>query len=140
VSYLLDTNVLSEWRKPRPNAGIVQWLRGVYEDELHISAASVAEIAYGVERLPHGRRRDALAAWLERDIVERFGGRAIAFDERIATAWGRVMALRDAAGAPISVMDAVIAATTLVRGFALVTRNSDDFGSLGLTLINPWRS
>ena len=138
MSYLLDTNLLSEWRKPRPNSGVLRWLRGVYEDELHISAASVAEIAFGVERLPSGKRRDEIGAWLQRDVIERFGERLIAFDHQIATGWGRVMAQCAAAGAPISSMDAIIAATALTRGHTLITRNIADFAASGASLHNPW--
>ena len=138
MSFLLDTNLLSEWRKPAPNTGVVRWLRGVYEDQLHISSASVAEIAFGVERLARGQRRDALAAWLEHDIIERFAERLIAFDHQIAMALGRIMTLRTAAGLPISSMDAIIAATAMSRGLTLVTRNVADFRDLGVALINPW--
>jgi toxin FitB len=139
VSYLLDTNVLSEWRKPRPDAGVIKWLLGVYEDDLHISAASIAELAHGVERLPQGKRREELGRWLEQDVVGRFGERIIGIDQRIASLWGRVVATRGSVGAPISVMDAFIAATALERELTLVTRNEQDFKSIGLTLINPWR-
>lgn len=138
MSFLLDTNLLSEWRKPRPNAGVVLWLRSVYEDELHVSAASVAEIAFGVERMPRGKRRNELGAWLERDIIERFGERLTAFDHRIAAGWGRMMALCAAAGAPISSMDAIIAATALAGGHTLVTRNVADFAATGVSLLSPW--
>lgn len=138
MSFLLDTNVLSEWRKPHPDAGLVQWLRGAYEDELHISAVSIAEISYGVERLPRGKRRAELSDWLERDIVAQFGERVIEVDGPIATHWGRVAALRAAAGSPIAIMDAFVAATAIVRGFALVTRNEHEFRDLGLKIVNPW--
>lgn len=139
MSYLLDTNVISEWRRPRPDAGLVQWLRGTYEDELHISAATVAEISYGVERMPRGRRRDEVSDWLEREIVARFGSRIVEIDGHVAAQWGRVVALRAAAGTPIGIMDAFVAATAVVRGFALVTRNDHDFRGLGLKLVNPWQ-
>lgn len=139
MSYLLDTNVLSEWRRPRPDPGVVKWLRGIYEDELHISAVSVAEIALGAERLPQGKRREELRSWLEQEIVGRFGSRIIGVDQRIAFRWGRIVAMRASAGAPISVMDAFFAATALEQGLTLVTRNDRDFEAVGLTPFNPWQ-
>jgi hypothetical protein len=139
MSYLLDTNVISEWRRPRPDEGLVQWLRGTDEDELYISAATVAEISYGVERMPRGRRRDEIGDWLDRGIVGRFGERIVDIDRRAAALWGRIVAGRAAAGEPIGIMDAFVAAAALARGFALVTRNDHDFRGLGLRLVNPWK-
>lgn len=138
MSHLLDTNVLSEWRRPRPDTKVVRWLRGVYEDELYLSAATIAEIRYGVERLPRGRRRDELSDWLERDVVARFGERCLDVDKKIAEAWAAVMSRRDASGRPMSTMDAFIAATALVHGLTLVTRDTEDFATTGVPLIDPW--
>jgi toxin FitB len=138
VNFLLDTNIVSEWMKPRPNAGVVNWLAEADEDRIFISAVTIAEIRYGVERLPQGVRRDRLDAWLTDDLPLRFEGRVLAIDASVGNCWGRVMARGRAAGRPVAAMDAFIAATTERYDLVLATRNVSDFEVLGIRLINPW--
>lgn len=139
MNFLLDTNVVSEWMKPRPNAGVVEWLAEADEDRIFISAVTIAEIRYGIERMPRGVRRDRLNAWLTDDLPLRFDGRVLPVDARGADCWGRVMARGQAAGRPVAAMDAFIAATTERFDLVLATRNVSDFEVLGIRLINPWR-
>ncbi|HET6386094.1 MAG TPA: type II toxin-antitoxin system VapC family toxin [Armatimonadota bacterium] len=138
MSYLLDTNVISEWAKPRPDAGLVAWLSEVDEDRTFISVISLAEIRHGIERMAPGARRERLEAWLLNELPLRFEGRVLPVDGAIADAWGRVMARGQAAGLSISVMDAFMAATAEVHGLSLVTRNASDFAALGQPQLNPW--
>jgi predicted nucleic acid-binding protein len=138
VNFLLDTNIVSEWMKSRPNAGVVNWLAEADEDRIFISAVTIAEIRYGVERLPQGVRRDRLDAWLTDDLPLRFEGRVLAIDANVGNCWGRVMARGRAAGRPVAAMDAFIAATTERYDLVLATRNVSDFEVLGIRLINPW--
>jgi len=138
VSYLLDTNFVSEWVKPRPDPGVVTWLTTVDEEALYLSVATLAELRYGVARLASSGRRSRLDRWLREELSERFAGRILPVNERIALAWGEVRAERDKSGRPISAMDALIAGTALVHGLTLVTRNRGDFDGSVSELLDPW--
>ena len=135
---LLDTNVLSEVTRPAPDAGVLNWLHRLDEDRACISVVSIAEIARGVGQLDAGRRREMLTDWLRDDLPARFAGRIIAVDAVVALAWGEVMAQAKRSGRGVSVMEGVIAATAIVGGLTLVTRNTRDFVGLGIELIDPW--
>jgi toxin FitB len=137
VKFLLDTNTMSEWVKPRPNAGVIDWMDSVDEDQVFISVVSLAEVRYGIERLARGNRRRQLEEWLERELPLRFEGRLLPVDAAIADAWGRIVSRSEAAGRPIAVMDAFLAATAEVHRLTLVTRNVSHF-SLLKTVVNPW--
>jgi len=138
VSFLLDTNVVSEWTKPRPNAGVVEWLARVEEDEVFLSVVTVAEIRHGIERLPAGDRRRRLDEWLRNDLALRFEGRIIGVGGAIADEWGRMIARREVRGRPMSAMDALIAATAQVHDLTVVTRNAADFQASVKNVMNPW--
>ncbi|CAN5908604.1 type II toxin-antitoxin system VapC family toxin [soil metagenome] len=138
MSFLLDTNVVSEWAEPRPSGDVVVWLSDVDEDRVFLSVATLAEIRYGVDRMPGGQRRDRLAAWLVDDLPARFEHRILDIDPGVADAWGVVMARGQISGRTIGVMDAFFAATALRYALTLVTRNVADFDHLGVELLNPW--
>ncbi len=139
MSFLLDTNVVSEWTKPKPNPNLVGWLSSVDEDQTFLSVITIAEIKFGIERLKPGQRRADLDSWLHGDLALRFGGRVLVVDAAVAEDWGRITAARAALGRPIAIMDGFIAATACVFGLTLVTRNAADFESTGAPLLNPWR-
>jgi toxin FitB len=138
VSFLLDTNVVSEWVKSRPNPGLVAWLAEVDEDRVFISVATLAELRYGIERMTEGRRRSRLEKWLRDELPVRFEGRVLPVTSAVADTWGRVVAHHEARGRPISTMDAFIAATARMHGLTLVTRNTSDFVSSVSAIVNPW--
>lgn len=139
MSYLLDTNVVSEWTKPRPNPGVVEWLAQVTEDEVFLSVVTFAELRHGIERLPAGRRRRRLDEWLRGELALRFEGRIVLIDGAIADEWGRLVARQEARGRPIAAMDGLIAATAQVHALTLVTRNATDFRVSVKTVLNPWK-
>lgn len=138
MNYLLDTNVISEWVKPRPNAGIVSWLSQTDEDAFFLSVCTLAELRFGVASMPPGRRRRRLDDWLSSDIPARFNGRIIPIDVAIADAWGIIHARGKSIGRSIDVMDGLIAATADVYGMTVVTRDVSDFKAAGTPLLNPW--
>jgi hypothetical protein len=140
VRYLLDTNVISEWVKPRPDAGVVSWLDAADEDALHLSVLAFAEIRLGIELLPQGRKRSRLRAWLDDDLAARFEGRIIDIDRAIAEAWAQIVAHGRARGGRPPVLDAFLAATALVHGMTLVTRNERDLADLHVPVLNPWQT
>jgi toxin FitB len=138
VSFLLDTNLVSEWTKPRPNPGVVSWLADADEDRVFISVVTIAELRHGVERLAVGRRRKRLNEWIEGELLFRFDGRILPIDTATADAWGRIVAHREGLGQPIGTMDAFIAATAQVHKLTLATRNKTDFEASVTAVVNPW--
>jgi predicted nucleic acid-binding protein len=138
LSFLLDTNVVSEWVKPQPNPHVVSWLQEAEEERVFLSVASLAEIRRGVELMAPGKRRDRLAAWLSEDLPARFEGRILDINSRVADRWGILMAQGQAAGENPHVLDAFFAATAVVHGLTLVTRNVQHFLTWGIPLLNPW--
>jgi len=137
MSFLLDTNAVSEWVKPRPNPGLIVWMEAADEDRVFISVISLAELSYGVERLPAGKRRNRLEEWLRHELPLRFEGRILPIDAGVAEAWGKTVSRCEAAGRPMSAMDAFLAATAEVHRLTLVTRNVSDFPLLR-AVVNPW--
>lgn len=137
MSFLLDTNAVSEWVKPRPNPGLIGWMESTDEDRVFISVITLAELRYGVERLTAGARRRRLEEWLGHELPLRFEGRILPVDTNVAEAWGKTVSRSDAAGRPIGAMDAFLAATAESHHLTLVTRNVSDFQVLKAVL-NPW--
>ena len=135
---LLDTNVLSEVTKPRPDECVLQWLHGLDEDRTFISIISIAEIRRGVALMDSGRKRDALDEWLRYDLPQRFESRIIPVEEAVAFAWGDLMALAKRSGRGLASMDGLIAATAIAHRLTLATRNTKDFEGFGLDIIDPW--
>jgi len=138
VSFLLDTNVVSEWTKPQPNPGVIAWLEQVKEDDVFLSVVTFAELRHGIERLPAGTRRRRLDEWLRTELPTRFEGRIALIDGAVADEWGRLVARREASGRPIQAMDALIAATARVHNLTLVTRNVADFSASLKSVLTPW--
>lgn len=136
--YLLDTNVLSEARRRSPHAGVAAWLGATPEDALYLSVLVIGEIAKGIAKLPEGPQRARLAGWLEAELTPRFEGRLLGLDEETARIWGRVSGEAEARGAPLPVIDALLAATALRHDLTLVMRNTQDFSAYAVKLLNPW--
>ncbi|RUX33147.1 type II toxin-antitoxin system VapC family toxin [Mesorhizobium sp. M2A.F.Ca.ET.042.01.1.1] len=137
---LLDTNVLSEVTRPAPNARVLNWLDGLDEDRSFISVVSIAEIRRGVALMDEGRKREALAEWLARDLPQRFEQRVLPVDESVALAWGDLMGLAKRSGRGLSSMDGLIAATAIAAELILATRNTKDFEGFGIELFDPWNA
>jgi toxin FitB len=138
VTFLLDTNVVSELAKPQPNAGVVRWLHEAEEDSLFLSVITLAELRFGVERLTPGARRNRLDAWIREELTERFEGRILSVDEKVAEIWGNVLARSEAQGRRMNLMDCFLAATAKVYQLTLITRDKKDFSGFGGELLNPW--
>jgi len=138
VKFLVDTNVVSEWVKIRPDSGVIDWMTEVDEDRVFISVISLAELRRGIERMPEGKRRSRLDEWLREELPQRFERRVLLVDHAVAEAWGRIVARCEMAGRPLSTMDGFIAATAEVHDMALVTRNVSDFEFSVKEVVNPW--
>ena len=137
MSFLLDTNVMSEWLKPKPNPGLMQWTESADEDHVFLSVISLAELRYGIERMASGKRRRRLEEWLRHELPIRFEGRILPVDPPIADACGRIVRRSQLLGRSIEAMDALLAATAEVHQLTLVTRNVSDFVVLQ-NVLNPW--
>lgn len=135
---VLDTNVVSELVRERPAEGVLAWVDARPVDDLHLTAITVAELRYGVARLPHGRRKDALEGAVAALIDDDFDGRVLPFDRAAADRYGVIVAGRERSGRPISQADAQIAAVCDAREAALATRNVRDFSETGITVVDPW--
>lgn len=139
MSFLLDTNVVWEIRKDAPDRRVVTWFAALEDRSAYLSAITWGELRRGAERLAQGRRKEQILAWLEWELPMRFLDRVLPVDTAVADAWGRLQARRDNAGRPIGNLDAVIAATALVHGLTVVTRNVVHFEDTGVAILNPWQ-
>ena len=136
---ILDTNVVSEIMASSPSEATLAWIAKTRTaDELFITTITIAEIFYGVELLPPGKRRDKLKAEAEATFRQDFAGRFLEFDELAARQFALIASSRRKAGRPIAEFDAQIAAIAHVHGAVLATRNTGDFEDCGIRLANPW--
>ena len=135
MSYLVDTNVISELVRPKPAKAVLAWFENIPSEALHISVLTLGEIRKGVEQMPDGARREKLRLWLEHKLVDWFGTRILLVDIPVADRWGRLVAQM---GRPVPSIDSLLAATALHYELRLVTRNQKDFGYPGLEVVNPW--
>ena len=137
MSYLLDTNVLSETMRSRPNIQVSTWIKQVPEESLFVSVLTLGEIRKGIETLTDKKRKEKLRVWLDYEMPMWFEGRVLAIDLPIAERWGKLLA---AIGRPVPTVDSLLAATALHHELRLVTRNVKDFDYPGLEVINPWQN
>jgi toxin FitB len=135
---ILDTNVVSEPLKLKPDPAVLQWLDRQAPETLYLTAISFSELLAGVEILPAGRRRNKIHAAIVEQVLPLFDGRILAFDLMACEFFARVNVRAQAAGNPISFADGAIAAIASAHGFMLATRNERDFKGAGVRLINPW--
>jgi toxin FitB len=135
---IVDTNVISELMRPAPERYVLSWIGEQDAEELHVTAITLAEIAYGVERLPGGRRKAVIRSTAQ-EAITAFRGRAIPFDEAAVPHYARIASEREHAGRPMDAFDGQIAAICAALDAALATRNTEDFDGTGITVINPWR-
>jgi predicted nucleic acid-binding protein len=139
-AYLLDTNAISEWVKPRPDPGVVRWFDQVDEDRTYLSVITLGELRKGIDRLADGRRRHRLDHWLTTELPERFTDRILPIDATVADQWGRLLARTETAGTTIHGTDALIAATALTHQLQIVTRNVAHFQPTGIDILSPWQN
>jgi len=135
---VLDTNVLSELMRPRPDARVIDWLDRQDANSVTISAITIAEILYGIERLPDGRRKRGFAAKAAAMFEEDFSGRILSFDSGAAIHYAEQVAASESAGRQVHMADVQIAAICIQYGAELATRNVKDFETFSVETINPW--
>lgn len=135
MSYLIDTNVLSELRRREPDTRVVQWFAKRPASTLYLSVLTLGELRKGIDALPEAPRKLALLDWLEAELPMFFAGRILAVDAKVADRWGRLVAQ---AGRPLPAIDSLLAATALTHGLTLITRNLKDFQHPDLAVLDPW--
>jgi toxin FitB len=135
LSYLIDTNVLSELRRKQPELRVVAWMQVRPRSSLYLSVLTLGEIRKGIERVDDAIRQQSLMDWLESELPHYFVGRLLGIDAQTADRWGRLMAR---AGRPLPAIDGLLAATALQHDLTLVTRNTKDFAGIDVPLFNPW--
>lgn len=136
MSYLLDTNILSETIRRAPNKFVLTWLEKIPGEALFVSVLTLGEIRKGVEAVEDKKRREKLRLWLEHELPAWFEGRVLPVDIAVADRWGRILT---EVGRPVPTIDSLLAATALHHELRLVTRNARDFEYPGLEVINPFK-
>lgn len=137
---VLDTNVLSETLRPKPESRVLEWLDRQPRASLFTTTVTRGEILYGIRLLPDGKRRQKLWEVAQAIFAEDFAGQVIPFDSDAADAFAEISASRRAAGKPISQFDAMIAGMARSRGASVATRNVEDFEGCGIDVVNPWEA
>lgn len=135
---ILDTNVLSEMIAPQPSPVVVNWLNEQPRNSLFLTTITQAELLYGVERLPAGKRRTGISVAVEAMLAIDFSGRILSFDADAARFYAKIVAVRENSGRPISQPDALIAAIARSHRARVATRNVRDFDECDIHLTNPW--
>ncbi|MBT4838327.1 MAG: type II toxin-antitoxin system VapC family toxin [Methylococcales bacterium] len=138
MKYLLDTCVISEIIKPKPNKNVISWVQNKKSNSLYLSVLSLGEIEKGIEKSPSDIRKNKLKLWLEDDLKKHFQGRIIPIDVEIATRWGNLQGIAELRGKPMPTVDGLIAVSGLVRHCIVVTRNVSDMQQSSAELFNPW--
>jgi toxin FitB len=135
LSYLIDTNVISELTRGKPALAVAAWFDEVADEALHLSVLTLGELRRGVEKFPSGKRKEKLRYWLEQELPNWFGTRLLPVDSSVVDTWGRLQANSQRT---LPAVDSLLAATALHHHLRLVTRNTGDFNIDGLETINPW--
>ena len=140
MAFLLDTNVVSETIKPKPEPRVLDWLETQMPADLFLAAQTMGELVRGARKVKEDTRRERLESWIEQDLAQQFEGRVLSFDGPTAALWGRLMGDGDRAGRTPAAADAQIAAVAIHHQLTLITRNVKDFEHFDLKLLNPWQS
>ena len=138
TGWLLDTNILSELRRPKPEPKVIAFIAAQSLDDLHVSAVTIAEIRFGIELVSDPGRRAALNDWLTHTVRPMFRQRALAISEDIMLKWRLLVEDGRKAGHTFSQPDLIIAATALHHGLTIVTRDVNDYERAHVKLLNPW--
>ncbi|MGH9801380.1 MAG: type II toxin-antitoxin system VapC family toxin [Blastocatellia bacterium] len=138
MGYLLDTCVLSEFKKKQPEQKVIDWLDAQVEETLFLSVVTVGEIQKGISRLPASKRQAELEIWLD-ELIYRYDERVLLLDTGVMRQWGELTGALEKQGRTLPLLDSLIAATSLAHDLILVTRNEPDFAATNVIILNPWK-
>ncbi len=137
MNYLLDTCVISELVKPKPNEKVIDWISNTPNKRLFLSVVTIGEIRKGLTKLPASKKKDNLTNWLN-SLLEDYKSRIYPIDLLVAENWGIIQGIAEKNGTPIASVDSLIAAVAYTYSLIIVTRNESDFEASNVTILNPW--
>ena len=138
MNYLLDTCLISELSKSKPDKKVVDWVLSENETGFYVSVLTFGELRKGIEKLPESKKKEELRVWIEGELKDRFQNRIIGIDMRISILWGKIQSIAEKKGKPMPAIDSLIAATGIAHDLIVVTRNVSDMEQSGVKLFNPW--
>lgn len=138
MKYLLDTCIISELVKTKPNKKVVAWIKSCHEESFCLSALTIGEIQKGITKLRDSKRKKHLQSWIDSELKNRFSGRILNVNTEVAKKWGEIQGHAEKEGRILPAIDALIAATGICYGLIVVTRNTSDMENSGVSLFNPW--
>jgi len=138
MNYLLDTCLISELSKLKPNEKVVDWVLSENETNFYVSVLTFGELHKGVQKLPESKKKEELQVWIEDELKNRFQNRIIGIDMRVSILWGKIQCFAEKKGKPMPAIDSLIAATGIAYELTVVTRNVTDMEQSGVKLLNPW--
>lgn len=138
MKYLLDTCVISELIRPKPDQIVLSWLQKQSENDLYLSVLTFGEIEKGITKAPNLTRKKSLQLWVENDLKKRFEGRIIPIDLDVSIKWGAIQGEAELVGRPMPAIDGLIAVSGLIHNCVVVTRNTSDMQQSSVELLNPW--
>jgi Predicted nucleic acid-binding protein, contains PIN domain len=138
MNYLLDTCILTEFARKKPEVKVVKWLDSVKEDHLYVSVITIGELQRGVERLPESARKDTLLKWVGEGLVERLKDNILPLDTTTMMLWGSLTSWREHDGKPMGVLESLITATALRNHLTIATRYEEVYHRSGAPVVNPW--
>ena len=139
MKYLLDTSVISELTKKKPDPKVIQWIKKNHEVDLYLSVLTLGEIQKGITKLSESKKKKDLREWLEKDLPQRFERKFLAVTMAVAKKWGEIERDTEQKGEKMPAIDSLIAATGIVNNLTVVTRNTEDMERSGVKLLNPWQ-
>lgn len=140
MSYILDTNVISELVTIQPDPRVIQWIENIDTDTVYLSVITIGELKKGIAKTPDSQRKSALEDWLKDDLLVRFQDHLLPIDAAVMLTWGLLIARMETIGKPMPAIDSLLAATAAQGEYTLVTRNARDFEHTGILLLNPWET
>lgn len=138
MKYLLDTCIISELIKSKPNENVIAWIEACDEESFCLSALTLGEIHKGITKMPDSQKKEKIESWVEHELQKRFAGRILHITGDVAKIWGNIQGKAEQKGKKMPVIDSLIAATGLVHNLTVVTRNVSDMKISGVRLLNPW--
>jgi toxin FitB len=138
MNYLLDTCLISELAKSKPDENVVNWVLSENETGFYVSVLTFGELHKGIEKLPESKKKEELRNWVNDELKNRFQSRIIGIDMRVSILWGKIQCIAEKKGKPMPAIDSLIAATALSHDLTVVTRNVSDMEQSGVRLLNPW--
>jgi toxin FitB len=138
MNYLLDTCLISELSKSKPDKKVVDWVLSENETGFYVSVLTFGELHKGIEKLPESKKKEELRIWIGGELKDRFQNRIISIDMRVSILWGKIQCAAEKKGKPMPAIDSLIAATGIAHDLIVVTRNVSDMEQSGVRLLNPW--